>query len=215
MIKIGIVDDNLTSMKMIEEKLSDYEEIIIAKRASNGNEILDILSKNDDLDLLFMDIEMPIMNGIIATEKIKERHPSIKIVMITIFDEDEYIFNAIKAGADSYILKEMKAEKIHECIIDTLNGGSVMSPSIALKTLSILKNSTHKISKSIDKDIILTEREIEILEQISKGYTNKLIAENLFISTFTVKRHIENIYKKLQAHNRIELMEIARKKGIL
>lgn len=215
MIKIGIVDDNLTSMKMIEEKLSDYEEIIIAKRASNGNEILDILSKNDDLDLLFMDIEMPIMNGIIATEKIKERHPSIKIVMITIFDEDEYIFNAIKAGADSYILKEMKAEKIHECIIDTLNGGSVMSPSIALKTLSILKNSTHKISKSIDKDIILTEREIEILEQISKGYTNKLIAENLFISTFTVKRHIENIYKKLQAHNRIELMEIARKKGII
>lgn len=215
MIKIGIVDDNLTSMKMIEEKLSDYEEIIIAKRASNGNEILDILSKNDDLDLLFMDIEMPIMNGIIATEKIKERHPSIKIVMITIFDEDEYIFNAIKAGADSYILKEMKAEKIHECIIDTLNGGSVMSPSIALKTLSILKNSTHKISKSIDKDIILTEREVEILEQISKGYTNKLIAENLFISTFTVKRHIENIYKKLQAHNRIELMEIARKKGII
>lgn len=215
MIRIGIVDDNLTSMKILEEKLSDYEDISIVKKATNGEEIIKMLSKNDEVDLLFMDIEMPHMNGIEATEKIKKKHPSIKIVMITIYDEDEYIFNAIKAGADSYILKEMKAEKIHECITDTINGGSVMSPSIALKTLSLLKSSAQTTNKSTANKIILTEREIEILEQISKGYTNKLIAENLHISTFTVKRHIENIYKKLQAHNRIELIEIARKNGIL
>lgn len=215
MIRIGIVDDNLTSMKILEEKLSDYEDISIVYKATNGEEIIKMLSKNDEVDLLFMDIEMPHMNGIEATEKIKKRHPSIKIVMITIYDEDEYIFNAIKAGADSYILKEMQAGKIFECITDTINGGSVMSPSIALKTLSLLKSSAQATNKSTSNKIILTEREIEILEQISKGYTNKLIAENLYISTFTVKRHIENIYKKLQAHNRIELIEIARKNGIL
>lgn len=215
MYRIAIAEDNIFSLKALEEKLSTYADITIIHTAKNGTELLHLLEQNNDIDLILMDIEMPLMNGIEATKKIKQRYPQIKIVMITIYDDDEYIFNAIKAGADSYILKETKSEKIYETITDTLNGGSVMSPSIALKTLQLLKTTTYSIPKKDIEKMVLSVRETEILEQLSKGYTNKRIAEKLIISPFTVKRHIENIYQKLQAHNRIELLDKARKNGLI
>lgn len=215
MYRIAIAEDNIFSLKALEEKLSTYADITIIHTAKNGTELLHLLEQNNDIDLILMDIEMPLMNGIEATGKIKQRFPQIKIVMITIYDDDEYIFNAIKAGADSYILKETKSEKIYETITDTLNGGSVMSPSIALKTLQLLKTTTYSIPKKDIEKIVLSVRETEILEQLSKGYTNKRIAEKLIISPFTVKRHIENIYQKLQAHNRIELLDKARKNRLI
>lgn len=215
MIKIAIAEDNIFSLKAIEEKLSAFDDIAIIHTAQNGAELLELLAKDSDIDLLLMDIEMPVMNGIETTEKVKQLYPHIKIVMITIYDDDDYIFNSIKAGADSYILKETKAKKIYETINDTLKGGSVMSPSIALKTLQLLKNTMFIKSEHGTEKIVLSERETEILEQLSKGFSNKIIAENLIISPFTVKRHIENIYQKLQAHNRIELLDKARKSGLI
>lgn len=215
MYRIAIAEDNIFSLKALEEKLSTYADITIIHTAKNGTELLLLLEQNNDIDLILMDIEMPLMNGIEATGNIKQRYPQIKIVVITIYDDDEYIFNAIKAGADSYILKETKSEKIYETITDTLNGGSVMSPSIALKTLQLLKTTTYSIPKKDIEKIVLSVRETEILEQLSKGYTNKRIAEKLIISPFTVKRHIENIYQKLQAHNRIELLDKARKNRLI
>lgn len=214
-MKIIITEDNFFALRALEEKLSNYDDISIIHRAKNGAELLDILIKDNNIDLILMDIEMPVMNGIDTTEKVKQLYPHIKIVIITIYDDDEYIFNAIKAGADSYILKETKAEKIYETLNDTLNGGSAMSPSIALKTLQLLKNVNFTKNKQTAEKVVLSERETKILEQISKGFSNKIIAENLFISPFTVKRHIENIYQKLQAHNRIELLEKARKNGLI
>ena len=215
MINIALAEDNIFSRKALEEKLSAYQDIAIINTAVNGIEMLAFLAENDVLDLILMDIEMPVLNGIETTEKIKQQYPHIKIVMITIYDDDDYIFNAIKAGADSYILKDTKADKIYEAISDTLNGGAVMSPSIALKTLQFLKNTgSPKPYNNIDK-ITLSERETEILEQLSKGSSNKIIAESLSISPFTVKRHIENIYQKLQAHNRIDLLEKARKNRLI
>lgn len=215
MIRILITEDNIFARKALEEKLSEFPDIAVKDVAQNGEEALQILEKNHSVDLIMMDIEMPVMNGIEATEIIKQKYPQIKIVMITVFDDDNHIFNAIKAGADSYILKETKAAKIYETITDTLNGGAVMSPSIAMKALQLLKNTeTPKPENPIEK-IELSTREAEILEQISKGLSNKEIAENLFISPFTVKRHIENIYQKLQTHNRIELLEKARKNKLI
>lgn len=215
MIKICVAEDNHFSLKALEEKLSAFDNITIVHTAKNGVELLNLLEQDKQIDLILMDIEMPEMNGIDTTEKIKQSYPHIKIVMITIYDDDDYIFNAIKVGADSYILKETKAEKIYETIIDTLNGGSVMSPSIALKTLQLLKNATFLKTETTTEKVTLSERETEILEQLSKGFSNKIIAENLIISPFTVKRHIENIYQKLQAHNRIELLDKARKSGLI
>ncbi|HMT95975.1 MAG TPA: response regulator transcription factor, partial [Ferruginibacter sp.] len=135
MIRIAITEDNAIALKSLEEKLAGFNDILVKHTAKNGSEILENLKQNLLIDLILMDIEMPVMNGIEATAKIKELYPQIKIVMITIYDDDEYIFNAIKAGADSYILKDTKAEKIYETLTDTLNGGSVMSPSIAIKAL--------------------------------------------------------------------------------
>lgn len=215
MVKVAIVEDNAHALIALIEKLSEFDDISVVLKAGNGNEILHLLESNSDIDLILMDIEMPVMNGITATKQIKQLYPAVKVVIITIFDNDDYIFNAIKAGADSYILKDTKPEKIYETIKDTLQGGAVMSPSIAVKTLNLLKNIYFPITPTEGVEITLTEREIEVLEQLSKGFNNKAIATSLYISPFTVKRHIENIYQKLHAHNRIDLVEKARRGGLL
>jgi len=214
MIKILLVEDNFFLQKTLEEKLSNFSDIVIKDTAQNGEEAIAILEKNQVFDLILMDIEMPKMNGIKATEIIKSKYPQIKIVMITVFDTDDNVFNAIKAGADGYLLKETKAEKIHEAIGETLSGGAAMSPSIAMKTLKLLKNPII-FDSSETETVALSAREIEVLEQLSKGLKNKDIASNLFISFSTVKKHIENIYTKLQAHNRIELIQKARNNKLI
>ena len=215
MIKVILVEDNFFLQKALEEKLSNFSDIAIKDTAQNGEEAIAILEKNHVVDLILMDIEMPVMNGIKATEIIKSKYPQIKIVMITVFDNDDNVFNAIKAGADGYLLKETKAEKIHQAIQETLAGGAVMSPSIALKTLQLLKNPRVFESSEATEIVELTSREIEVLEQLSKGLKNREIAENLFLSFFTVKKHIENIYRKLQAHNRIEMLQKAKQNKLL
>lgn len=215
MIKISIAEDNAIALKTLENKLSNFPDIGIIHTAKNGAELIANFETESNIDVLLMDIEMPKMNGIEATARIKEKFTSVKIVMITIYDDDDYIFNAIKAGADSYILKDTKAEKIYETITDTLNGGSVMSPSIAIKALQFLRHNAQPALVQKPTSTLLSEREIQILEKLSQGSTNKAIAEILFISPFTVKRHIENIYKKLQAQNRVELIEKARKDGLI
>ena len=156
MINVAVVDDNIYALRAIREKLSGYSDIDLVCIAQGGQEVIDFLEKNSSLDVVLMDIEMPQMNGIEATAVIKQKYPSVKVIMITVFDDDEYIFNAIKAGADSYILKESKSEKIYDTIIDTLNGGSVMSPSIAVKALQLLKKATTEISsvKSTEINVV-------------------------------------------------------------
>lgn len=215
LIKIAVVEDNISAQRALKEKLSGFSDIYIQSVASNGFEMLQLLQSNAFVNLILMDIEMPIMNGIEATQLIKNEYPLIKIVMITIYDDDDSIFNAIKAGADSYILKETKSDKIYETIIDTMNGGAVMSPSIAAKALRVLKeySNARPANQLKPAEDALSLREKEILENLSTGLTNKQIAELLFISPFTVKRHIENIYRKLQAQNRTELLSKAKNKG--
>ncbi len=215
MIKILVVEDNFFLQKALEEKLSVFSDVVIKETAQNGEEAIAILEENHVVDLILMDIEMPKMNGIKATEIIKTKFPQIKIVMITVFDNDDNVFNAIKAGADGYLLKETKGEKIYEAIVETLNGGAAMSPSIAMKTLKLLKNPQLLEDVESTELVELSVREIEVLEQLSKGLKNAAIAENLFISFSTVKKHIENIYKKLQAHNRIELIQKAKQNKLL
>jgi DNA-binding NarL/FixJ family response regulator len=210
MIKTLIVEDNFFLRKALEEKLSFFDDILIKDTAENGQEAIEILEKNHIVDLIFMDIEMPKMNGIQATEIIKNKYPQIKIMMITVFDNDENIFNAIKAGADGYLLKETKADKLNEAIHEIMNGGATMSPSIAQKTMRLLRNPI-AIALDTDKEKVeLSPREIEVLEQLSKGLKNQLIADNLFLSVSTVKKHIENIFSKLQVHNRIEAIQKAK-----
>ena len=150
---------------------------------------------------------MPKMNGIEATEAVKNKYPQIKIIMLTVFDNDENIFKSIKAGADGYLLKEVNPEELHNAIKETLNGGAAMTPSIALKTLKLLREPV-VFDHSIPRDeVVLTTREIEVLEQLSKGLKYNAIAENLFLSAGTIRKHVENIYTKYK-NKKVSLINI-------
>lgn len=213
--KIGIVDDNHFLIRAIQEKLSFFEDLTVKFTASDGSDCLKRLESSHNIDLILMDIEMPVMNGIEATLSIKSRYPHIKIIMLTVFDNDENIFNSIKAGADGYLLKEVNAKDLHQGILETLNGGAAMNPSIALKTLKLLRNPVIAENRPEAEEIRLSVREIEVLEQLSKGLNYNVIAENLFLSPSTVRKHIENIYTKLQVHNKLEAIQKARSNNII
>ena len=214
-IKTVIVDDNTFLIKAIQEKLSFFDDIQIKFTALDGSDLLTKISNNHNIDVILMDIDMPVLNGIEATEIIKNKYPHIKVIMLTVFDNDENIFNAIKAGADGYLLKEVEPKTLYEGIIDTLNGGAAMNPSIALKTLKLLRNPIDLDNKKEEEIIKLSGREIDVLEQLSKGLNYINIAENLFLSPATVRKHIENIYTKLQVHNKLEAVQKAKKNNLI
>jgi DNA-binding NarL/FixJ family response regulator len=207
-IRIAIADDNTFLLKTVFEKLSFFDELEMQFHALNGKELLDKI--NENTDVVLMDIEMPVMNGIEATEALKRKYPNIKVIMLTVFDNDENIFKAIKAGADGYLLKEVDAKELYEGILETVKGGAAMTPSIAFKTLGLLRNPLHVTNNDAKEEVKLSEREIEVLELLSKGLSYTVIAEKLFLSPSTVRKHIENIYKKLQVHSKIEAVQMAK-----
>lgn len=215
MIKVAIVDDNTFLQKAILDKLSFFKDIVVKFKANNGEDLISKLDIDHNINLILMDIEMPKMNGIEAAYFIKTTYPQIKIIMLTVFDNDENIFKSIKAGADGYLLKEVSPEDLYRAIVDTLNGGAVMTPTIALKTLKLFRDSSAFNDVPSTEDYKLTSREIEVLEQLSKGLKYQAIAENLFLSKGTIRKHIDNIYAKLQVHNRLEAIRKAKGSNLI
>ncbi len=215
MVKIAIVDDNTFLIHAIKEKLSFFDDVAIKHTSLNGSDLLTKLEENHHLDLILMDIEMPVLNGIETTQIVKQKYPHIKIVMLTAFDNDEHIFNAIKAGADGYLLKEINPQDLYQGILETLKGGAAMNPSIAMKTLKLLRNPIDIQNPCDQEEISLSDREIEVLEQLSTGLSYTVIAKHLFLSPSTVRKHIENIYKKLQVHSKIEAVQKAKNHNII
>lgn len=214
-IKLAIVDDNTFLIKAVKEKLAFFEDIDLKWIALDGAKCLEKLGENHNLDLILMDIEMPVLNGIEATQMVKQKYPHVKIIMLTVFDNDENIFKAIQAGADGYLLKEVDPETLHKGIIETLDGGAAMNPSIAMKTLKLLRNPSHIVNDVDKEEISLSKREVEVLEQLSKGLSYTVIAKHLFLSPSTVRKHIENIYKKLQVHSKIEAVQKAKRHNLI
>ncbi|KJJ39962.1 response regulator [Aequorivita vladivostokensis] len=215
MLKLAIVDDNSFLIHAVKEKLSFFEDVSVKHTSLNGSELLTKLEENHNLDLILMDIEMPVLNGIETTQIVKQKYPHIKIIMLTAFDNDEHIFNAIKAGADGYLLKEINPKDLYDGILETLNGGAAMNPSIAMKTLKLLRNPIDIQNLKDKEEISLSTREVEVLEQLSKGLSYTVIADHLFLSPSTVRKHIENIYKKLQVHSKIEAVQKAKNHNII
>lgn len=212
-IKLAIAEDNSFLLKAILEKLSLFSDLEVKFHAYNGQELLEKLAVDSNIQLILMDIEMPKMNGIQAIEQVSRKYPQIKTIMLTVFDDDENIFQSIRSGANGYFLKEVDAMALYQGILDTLDGGAAMTPSIALKTLKLLRNPPKfEVEK---EEISLTAREIEILEQTAKGLNYHQIGENLFISPKTVRKHLENIYGKLQVHNKMEAVQKALKNRII
>ena len=215
MIKVALVDDNSFLRLTILEKLQFFEDISCKFVAENGRDLLSKIEKNTTVELILMDIEMPQMNGIDATAEIKRLYPHIKVIMLTVFDNDENIFRAIKAGADGYLLKEITPDELYKATIDTMNGGASMTPSIALKTLRMFRQPLDFEIEQSNPDLKLTDREIKVLEQLATGIKYEQIAANLFVSTGTIRKHIENIYFKLQVHNKLEAIQKAKNNKLI
>lgn len=215
MTYIAIVDDKGSLRSALKEKLSAFENYKVLFTAENGKDFLEKMMearKVIEPDVVLMDIDMPIMNGIEAVEKGKERYPKSKYLMLTIFDEDDKIFSAIKAGADGYLLKDEPIEKIKDAIINLLNDeGAPMSPSIARKALNLLMNSkSDSIKSSGDRtsDYDLTDREHEVLTLLVDGLEYKEIASSMGVSPNTIRNHISNIYKKLHVTSKAQAIRV-------
>lgn len=214
-IRVGIVEDNPAIIESICQRLEQIPDIQLKLKARNGLEMVNKLGHDSNLDLIFMDIEMPEMDGIEATTLIKHRWPQIKIIILTVFDTEDKIFQAVRAGADGYLLKDVEHNYLEKSIQDVLSGGAAMTPSIALKTIRLLRNPQLPSEPEKIDNYRLSKREIEILEQLSKGLKYKSIAENLFLSVGTVKKHVDNVYEKLQAHNKLEAVHKAKSNRLI
>jgi DNA-binding NarL/FixJ family response regulator len=218
MIYIAIVDDKKSIRTTLMEKLNRFPGIEVLFTAENGEDFLKIMRdarNNISPDLVLMDIDMPIMNGILAVAEAKVRYPLVKFLMLTIFDEDDKIFNAIKSGADGYLLKDEPVEKIKEAIEHILNEqGAPMSPSIARKVLHLLTNPPQNTVEEgpKDNDYKLTEREKQILELLVEGLEYKEIAQELYISPNTVRNNITKIYSKMHVTSRMQAVKVFRKR---
>lgn len=207
---VGIVDDNMKLAEQVAEKLLLTEEVEVQFMAHCGHDALKWLaSHKKHPDILLMDIEMPDMNGIETTFKIKSIYTSTRIIMLTVFDNEERIVQAIQAGADGYLLKEETAGRMLAAFAEVFSGGAPMSQEVAKKTFKMLATGYDSASKSplyTAEQTELSKREIEILALMAKGMNNAQIAQQLYISPATVKKHIENIYGKLHLKSRINLV---------
>ncbi|WP_017256987.1 response regulator transcription factor [Pedobacter arcticus] len=212
-ITIAIAEDNSFALKACTDKLAQHREFKVVMSAFNGHELIENINKHQ-VDLVLMDIQMPGMNGIEATELIKKQHPELKVLMLTTFDDDENIFRAIMAGANGYLLKEENSENLRQSIIETLSGGAPMSAGVALRVLNLIRNPL-PVKADEMQDYGLTKREVELLTQLKNGLSYEQIATNLFISYGTVRKHIENIYRKLQVNNKVSAVDVANKNRII
>ena len=212
MIRIGLIDDNPVLLRNLRQNLSIFDEVEVVFTAHSGQDAVSKASQ-EEADVLLMDIEMPEMDGIEATAKLKARLPLLKIMMLTVMDREDKIFEAIKAGASGYLMKDEKPSRIIAAVEELMDGGAPMSPQIALKTLQILRSQEMKPVRAIKSpaDFKLTNREIEILEKIAQGLTYQQMADELFISAKTARKHIENIYQKLHVHSKLEAVKLAQK----
>jgi DNA-binding NarL/FixJ family response regulator len=205
-INIAIAEDNPFALKSIQDKLAGYTDIRIRLIASNGADLLEKI-KNLPIELVLMDIEMPVMNGIECTRKLRQQNAGIKVLALTTFDDDDKILEMIRAGAGGYLLKEESRETIYRSILDTLAGGAAMSASIALRVINLIRNP--QPVQAVQSDFNLSKRETEVLEHLKNGLTYEQIGENLFISTGTIRKHIEQIYRKLQVNNKVSAINKA------
>ncbi|HNP20613.1 MAG TPA: response regulator transcription factor [Panacibacter sp.] len=199
-IRVAIFEDNHNLRDGLFQLINGSYEFQCVGAYANCNSLLRNIEESKP-HVVLMDIEMPGMNGIEAVKLLKEKHPDVKILMETIFEDNEKIFQSICNGAEGYILKNTSPVQILSAIKEIYEGGAPMTPSIATKVLKMFKNqSSHDSKNSFD----LTDREKEILKCLVEGMSYKLIADHCYISLDTVSGHIKNIYKKLQVHSKSE-----------
>lgn len=217
-LHIAIVDDKPSNRKMIAEKLAVHPFFEVAFTAGDGKNFLDQMGRCEMLpEIVLMDLEMPRMDGVAAIAAGSALYPSVKFVVLTIFDDEDRIFKAIKAGAHGYLLKEASPTGLadallamHEC------GGGAISPGIAHLVLNLVRGDDKQAKPAFDENFFrLTERETEILKLLAEGLGYKELGTRLGISPNTAKKHVISVYDKLHVHTRAQALRLAYEKGML
>ena len=219
-IRVGIVDDKLINRNTAKQKLAGYSEVSISLEAGNGKDFLDQLKtcpKEQHPNVVLMDLDMPVMDGIETIKLCTTAYPHIKHIILTIFEDNDKIFEAIKVGANGYLLKDDKAVNIIDAITNVVEfNGIPMSPAIARRAMDLMLSASRNTATPNQKDDLgLTPRETEILKELAGGSAYNVIGEKLFISPLTVRKHVANLYEKLHVNSRAQIVTIAHKNKLI
>ncbi|MBE6050212.1 MAG: response regulator transcription factor [Clostridium sp.] len=214
MINIIIADDKKLVRDGLKMLLSLYEEINVINEAENGMELITTLNKVTP-DIVLMDVRMPLMNGIEATKIIKNSHKNVKVIILTSFIDDDFIFDSLKNGADGYLLKDAGSEYLYNAIKSVYNGEMFLDPKVTSKVVNAFNFITQKNNKKVNQITInlnlLTPREKEVAKLVAEGKNNKEICKALFLTEGTVKNYVTKILDKLNLKSRTELAVLVNK----
>ena len=210
-VRLALVEDRPEVRQLLAERLGFFDDVELVFTAASAEVFFERLDVVGDLpEVVLMDIELPGMDGIAATARFKEEHPQLEVLMLTVFEDEERIFSAIKAGASGYLLKDASAGRIVGAVLEVARGGAPVSPLVAKKLLGYVRGDTDE-----ENDLDITAREREVLDLIVEGLIEDAIADRLFISPHTVRGHIKNLYEKLQVHSRAEVVRAAYERRLI
>src|SRR5215467_335344 len=214
-IKILLVDDQPLFREGLRTLLSIHSDFAVVGEAGNGQEAINLV-RSLLPSVVLMDLQMPVLDGVAATRRLQEEQPDCRVIVLTTFDDDEMVFDGLRAGAVGYLLKDAPSEKLAEAIRVAARGETFLQPSVAAKVVAEFARLTRKpieYSNSISEP--LSEREVEIVRLIAHGASNREIADTLFLAEGTVKNHVTNILGKLGVRDRTQAAIKAKETGLL
>lgn len=216
MIKIMIADDQQLIRDSLKIILDANPDFTVTDTVANGQEVLTSIKKKKP-DIILMDVRMPVMDGTVCTKYVKEKYPSIKVIILTTFDDDDFIFSALKYGASGYLLKGASTKELYQAIKTVYHGGAMINPDIAEKVFRLfskMAQANYAIQVN-DKDTKnFSQHEWRVIQQVGLGLSNKEIAAKLFLSEGTVRNYISKILDKLQLRDRTQLAIWAVQTGV-
>jgi DNA-binding NarL/FixJ family response regulator len=215
-IRVLLADDQALFREGLDTLLSVHRDIEVVGQATNGQEAVDLALKTRP-DVILMDMQMPVLNGIGATRRLKKSLPECRVIVLTTFTDDETIFDALRAGAVGYLLKDLDSTQLAESLRATARGESILDPSVAAKVVQEFSRVSSMVPAASSEALPepLSERELELLGLIASGLNNKEIGEALFITEGTVKNHITHILGKLSVRDRTQAALKAKELGLI
>lgn len=212
MIKVLIADDQAMVRSGLRLILESEPDIEVIAEAENGEEATKV-ARREKPDVVLMDVRMPIMDGLQATKEITEANPEIRVIVLTTFDLDDYVYGALRAGAGGFLLKDAESDQLIDAIRVIASGDAIIAPSITRRLISEFASRPEMIvNEGLEQ---LTEREVEVLRLVAKGMSNVEIGEELFVSETTVKTHVSHILTKLQLRDRVQAVVAAYESGLI